>query len=366
MLKKVESRKDLKRFIDFVKDLYRNEDHYIFPLFRVLYKELKTLVLKDGTYKALLDVNDDKVNGRLLYTMTKDHADQPICYFSFFDAVNDRSVAKTLFDAMEADMKKNDITRSEGTFAPYDPDTRRGILIKGFDEDPTLNNSYNYPYYQDLLESQGYEKAYDTIAMEAKIDDRTEKKLHTIHTYYMSRHTTTTIDAIDLKQLEREINDVHTIIKEASAEANYVREPSIELIREVARSYKPFINPDFIQIARENDTQRPIGFCLVMPDFNQLFKESKGRFRPLKWYFSKKKIDGARGLMQYVIPEYQSTGLIGAMFSVIYDRFKTHGIIHFEAGTMLETNEKSWKTFEKFGGRIAKKYRISGKDVDVR
>ena len=365
MLKKVENKKDLKRFIYFVKDLYRNEDHYIFPIFRLQYIELKALVLKEKTYKALLHFENDKVTGRLLYTLTNDHDDHPICYFSLFDAVNDQKVAERLFDAMETDMKNNDVIRCEGTFAPYDPDTRRGILIKGFDEDPTLHNSYNHPYYQDLLESQGYEKGYDTYAVEAKINARTEKKLHTIYTYYMRRHKTTSIDAIDLKHLEREINDVHTVVKEASAEVNYVREPSIDLIREVARSYKPFINPDFILIAREKDTNRPIGFCLVLPDFNQLFKKSKGHFRPLKWFLSKHKIDGARGFMQYVVPEYQNTGLIGAMFSVIYDQFKKYGIIHFEAGTMLESNKKSWKTFEKFGGEIAKKYRIFRKDVDV-
>jgi GNAT superfamily N-acetyltransferase len=200
--------------------------------------------------------------------------------------------------------------------------------------------------------------------MRADINARTEKRLNTLHTYY-TRHHDTDIDPLDLKHIDREIEDVHTVLTEAAAEANYVREPSIELIRDVAHSYKPFINPDLIRIAREKDTQRPIGFCLVLPDFNQLFKKTKGKYRPLRWFFGRHKIDGARGLMQYVVPDYQNTGLIGAMFSVIYDAFDTYGITRFEAGTMLEENIKAWKTFEKFGGGIAKKYRIFGKDVDT-
>ena len=100
----------------------------------------------------------------------------------------------------------------------------------------------------------------------------------------------------------------------------------------------------------------------MLPDYNQVFKKTKGRIRPLRIFLGSKKITRARGMMQYIIPEYQNSGLIGHMFNVIYDEFQKAGITDFEAGTMMEDNPKPINTFKKFGGEIIKIYRLYGKD----
>ena len=126
---------------------------------------------------------------------------------------------------------------------------------------------------------------------------------------------------------------------------------------------KAFINPDFVKIARDK-SGNPIGFCLVLPDVNQVLKATKGKIRPIKMMILKKKITRARGMMQYVIPEYQSKGLIAHMFKVIYDEFEKYGITDFEAGTMMEDNENPINLFKKFGGEIIKVYRLYGKEIN--
>jgi hypothetical protein len=171
------------------------------------------------------------------------------------------------------------------------------------------------------------------------------------------------VDALNLKDLDKDINDIHEILLTATNEIVYQDAPSIELIEEVAKNLKFFINPDLIRIARENETNKPVGFCLVMPDYNQVFKKTKGRIRILKILREKKKITKARGMMQYIVPEYQNTGLIGHMFNVIFDEFMKIGITDFEAGTMMENNPKPINAFKKFGGDIIKVYRLYGKDI---
>jgi hypothetical protein len=68
-------------------------------------------------------------------------------------------------------------------------------------------------------------------------------------------------------------------------------------------------------------------------------------------------------MMQYVIPKYQSTGLIGYMYNEIYKNFKKMGITRFEAGTIMEENLKSISVWDKFGGEVTKIYRIYGKEI---
>lgn len=363
MIKLVENKTDVKNFIHFIEDLYKGNSNYIYPIFSALHKEFKKIVLEDKTYKAILSLKDNTIQGRLLFTYdySKKQGKQ-ICFFSFFDAVNDKSVVKELFDYMENDMALHNIDYSEGTFSPYDPDTRRGVLISGFDIDPTILTSYNYDYYKDLLEDYGYSKAIDTYSLNADVNQKTKKRLHTISKYFLRNHDVR-IDSLTWKNLETDMFDVHQILTVATNEIVYQDAPSIETIADTAKQLKLFLNPSFIKIARENSSGKPVGFCLVLPDFNQVLKKTKGRIRPIKMLLAKSKITKARGTMQYIVPEYQNTGLIGHMFNSLFDEFAQQGITDFEAGTMMENNPKPINAFKKFGGGIIKTYRIYGKEL---
>lgn len=365
MIQVVKNFKQLKSFIFFVRELYKSDPHYVFPIFFALKKELRDEVLKKKKYTALLSLKGDKIQGRILYTVDDSkRRGEKIGYFSFFDCVNEISVANELFSYMEEDLKSKGIRYFEGTYSPYDPDTRRGILIEGFDINPTIMTSYNAPYYGALIEQCGYSKAYDTLSLEALICDDTKRRMQTLENYFNKRHQIT-IDSINFKNLDQDISDVHQILQTASSEINYQEAPSIELIEDVARNLKMFINPDLIKIARVPETGEPVGFCLCLPDFNQVFKKTKGKIRLLAILQAKKTISTVRGLMQYVVPKYQNTGLIGLMFKKVYDNFEPLGITKFEAGTILEANMKGMSSFYKFGGHITKIYRIYGKELII-
>jgi len=359
----IKTKKDLRKFIYFIKDLYRDDSNYVFPLFFVQKKELTEIVLKDKTYKALLSIRNDKVVGRLLYTYDYSKKQgKKICYYSYFDTINDQTVVDELYSYMENDMRNNGIDYSEGTFSPFDPDTRRGVLIEGFDSLPSIFTSYNYEYYGKLLEQYGYKKAIDTVLLNAELSYETSKKLNSFSKFFVRRNNVR-VDSLDFKKLERDLLDIEKIMSEATIEENYQDAPDIELIKETAKQMKAFINPKFVKIARENDTDRPVGFCLVLPDFNQVFKETKGRLRPLKMLLLKRKITRARGQLQYVVPDYQNNGLIGHIFKTLFDEFVKEGITDFEAGTMMEDNFKPITAFKKIGGDVIKVYRLYGKEL---
>jgi hypothetical protein len=363
MIQKVTNYKQLKQFIYFKAFLYEDDPHFVPPLYFILKRELKTEVLKKKRYTALLDIDNNQINGRILYTIddSKQHH-QSVGYFSFYDVIDDLSVSKRLFEAMIDDLKTQGIKIVEGTFTPYDPDTRRGILIKGFDDDPVIFSSYNKPYYQTHLEQLGFTKMMDTVALKADVSDKTYKRLNAINRFFNRNHDVR-IDALSFKHLDRDMKDVHTILNAADHDIIYQETPNMSMIEHAARQLKPFINPKMILIARENKTNTPIAFSLVLPDYHQVFKAMKGRFRPWTFFRKRKQITRARGMMQYVIPRYQNSGLLGAMFYQMYVVFKEEGIRDFEAGTIVESNVKSIEAFNKFGGDITKIYRIYRKDI---
>ncbi len=364
MIKKVDTKKNLKSFIYYVKDLYKDNSHYIYPLFHVLYKELKKEVLEDKNYTAILSVDElGNIQGRLLYRIeTNVKEDRKACYFSYFDAVNSKVVTEELFAYMEADMKKNSVLHSEGSFTPYDPDNRRGILINSFDQDPVIFTSYNMDYIPGLLEGYGYSKKIDTYCIVPVMNEKNKIRLSNLGNYF-DRKYKIDVDYIDFKNIDKEIEDIHQILSEADNEHIYQEIPSVELIKSVNDSLKIFLDKRIIRIARERETGRPIGFCFCLLDFNQVFKKLKGKVRPLRMLLMKRKITKVRGMMQYVIPKYQGTGMIGYIYKKIFDEFEIMGITDFEAGTMMEGNSKPIKSFDKFGGTISKTYRIYGKEL---
>jgi GNAT superfamily N-acetyltransferase len=363
MIKKVETKKDLYKFIYYITKLYKDDDLYVFPIFNSLKKELKIEVLKDNTYTAILAYKNDEIVGRIMYTIDDSKKQgKKVCYYSFFDCINSLDVVKELFEYVEEDMKGKGIDYLEGTFAPYDPDTRRGVLVSGFDISPVIFTSYNYDYYGKLLEEIGFAKAIDTVLLNADVTAKSKKRLGTISRYF-ERSNDVRVDPLNFKDLDRDMDDVFAILQLATNEIVYQDAPTMDMVENAARQMKFFINPNLIRIARENKTNKPVGFCLVLPDYNQVFKKTKGRLRLLKILIEKKRITKARGMMQYIVPEYQNTGLIGHMFKVIFDELEKIGIYEFEAGTMMEDNPKPINAFKKFGGEIIKVYRIYGKDI---
>lgn len=363
MIEKVNDIITLKKFVDFTKTHYANEPLYAPPIYRVFMKELRREVLSKGAYTALLVYKDGNVAGRLLYTVDVSKQKKSVAgYFSCFECIDDLNCAKELFDCMESDLMNRGIKYVEGTFSPYDPDTRRGILVKGFELPPTILTSYNYSYYGELMEKLGYAKVYDTFSLRLDLKGSKAAQLHGIAENIRGKFDIR-VDNFNYRNFDRDIMDVAIILKAATDEINYQEAPTVALIKKVAKSMKLFLNPRLIKIARENGSNKPIGFCMCIPDFNQILRKTKGKIRPVAFLTGRKKITSARGMLQYVIPEYQGVGIISIIFDEMYETFKKEGITYFEGGTILEENTRSWGALKKFDGEIVKIYRIYGKEI---
>ncbi|MBN2604650.1 MAG: hypothetical protein JXR62_02355, partial [Bacilli bacterium] len=204
MIIKVENRKQLKTFVHFIETLYHDDLHMVYPIFHVLTNELKREVLHKKEYTAILSYKNNVCVGRLLYTIADSKKqNKMIGYFSYFDCIDDIASAKELFNYAYQDLKTKGIDYIEGPFTPYDPDNRRGLLIKGFDSDPIIFTTYNYPYYERLLEAVGMNKAIDTVLLSAPVNKESKRKLNTFSKFFKRSHDVV-ISALDYKNIERE------------------------------------------------------------------------------------------------------------------------------------------------------------------
>ena len=61
---------------------------------------------------------------------------------------------------------------------------REGLLIEGFDQLSTFEEQYNYPYYQKLIENQGYIKEVDWVERQLRAPKEIDSKFDNINHHH--------------------------------------------------------------------------------------------------------------------------------------------------------------------------------------
>jgi len=80
------------------------------------------------------------------------------CIFGFFECYPDSSIAGALLERVQGWARKRELDTLFGPFN-LDYEDSYGILIEGRDRPPAILCGHTPPYYRDLIEGYGFEKA---------------------------------------------------------------------------------------------------------------------------------------------------------------------------------------------------------------
>ena len=173
LIKKVETRTELKEFIEFHYDLYKGNAYDVPNLYS---DELNTL-RKDRNAafdfceaEYFLAYKDGKIVGRvaaIINNLANEKWKQKSVRFGWIDFIDDREVSAALMKAVEDYGRSKGMTEMVGPlgFTDMDPE---GMLTHGFDQLGTMATIYNYPYYPKHFEAmEGY--TVDNTYVEYKI-----------------------------------------------------------------------------------------------------------------------------------------------------------------------------------------------------
>lgn len=359
--------KQLKKFVDMPDKIYSGDKFFV-PFMRgELLKTLKKLVLEEKSYIALAVESDGEYIARVLCTIapSKQLKIENCGYFSHFECVDDKNCSSLLLSEMCRILKERGASYVEGTYCPYDPDNRRGILVEGFEFEPMILTSYNPGYYGALLEDFGFKKDFDTVSYNLAYERYDAERIAPLADKVLTRYGLYVAHA-DFKNLNREIDDVHEIIDKATSDIIFQDAPTREEIARMVESWKGFLWPDLIHICRRRSDNMPVGFTMSIPNFYTVFRKMNGKTNPvalIKALYWKKRIKSVRSILQYVIPEYQNRGVNFALYHEFYLACKKRGVEYVEGGTIMENNEPSRRNLEKASGKLNKIFRIYGKQL---
>ena len=93
--------------------------------------------------------------------------------FGFFETANDPEVAAALLGAATEWARSKGRSRILGPM-DFTTNDEIGILIEGFERRPMILELWHPPYYQELVEAEGFEKAMDVLMWELQFGDLKE------------------------------------------------------------------------------------------------------------------------------------------------------------------------------------------------
>jgi hypothetical protein len=164
------NKSQVKRFVEFYYDLYKNCPQWVPPLFVDAYLPLnrkKHPFFEHSEADFFLAVRDGNVVGRICAGENKlfnEYHKTRKAQFYFFDTIDDLEVAQALFDAAFDWARQRGLDSMIGPkgLSPFDG---YGILIEGFEHRQMMTMmNYNYAYYPKLVEALGFEKEVDFVS----------------------------------------------------------------------------------------------------------------------------------------------------------------------------------------------------------
>ncbi len=369
IIRKVETKADLDKFIKCQWNFYKNDPHWVPPLIM----ERKTLLSKEknpffqkATADYFIAYRNNEIVGRIVAIKNDihlEHHNDNTGFWGFFESVNDQQVANALFDTAKNWLKEKGLSRMMGPANPSSND-EWAMLFEGFDDSPRLLMTYNPKYYIDLCTNYGMTKAKDLLAY--KLENHKvmgSEKLKRVQQLARDRYKLK-ISQLDMKNFAKELEKVKFVYNKAWA-PNWGFIPlSDAQIDAMAKDLKPLAEPSLVLFG-EIDNQL-IGFALVMLDYNFIFKQMNGRLLPfnfIKLFTMKKKIKWARIITLGLVPEHQKKGLDAVFYWEIVNRAHAIGIDLGEASWILEDNEMMNRGAVMMGGDPYKKYRVWQSDL---
>ena len=175
-IKKVSTKRELKKFIRFNYRMYKGNPYSVPDLYDDMlntFNKKKNAAFEFCEADYFLAYRDDKIVGRVAAIINNQANEKWECKnvrFGWIDFIDDPEVSSALIKTVEEWGKERGMTHIAGPLGFTDFDAE-GMLVEGFDQLSTMATIYNYPYYPVHMEKLGFEKDADWVEYKIYIPD---------------------------------------------------------------------------------------------------------------------------------------------------------------------------------------------------
>ena len=351
----VTNKKELKQFVTFPFQLYKDCKYWVPPLIK---DEMETLdatknpVFKNADASYYLAYKDGKIAGRIAVIINhlevKEIGKKKV-RFGWLDMIDDIEVTKALLEEVFETGRANNLEYAEGPVG-FSNMEKAGILTKGFDELNTMITWYHHPYYTKHMEQLGFKKQATWVEYSLSIPDEAFEKVRKFSKLIRERYELTVIRFKNKKEILPYVDAMFGLLNKTYDTLQTfvpIQQYQIDYYKE---KYFSFIHPDYITCIKDIDGKL-IAFSVVMPSFSKALKKANGRLMPFGWYHilqAQKKNYKAAFYLIGIDPEYQGKGVTAIIFEEMQQLFNAKGIHTVETNPELIENtavQLLWKDY---------------------
>lgn len=358
-IKKVSCKKDLKKFIRFNYELYKNNKYAVPELYpdmvETLSKDLNpAFEFCEADY--FIAYKDGKIAGRIaaiINSRANEKWKTNSVRFGWIDFIEDIEVAKKLIETVEQWGKERGMTEIVGPLGFTDFDYE-GMLTEGYDQLGTMAAIYNYPYYPEYLQRMGFVEDTEWVEFKIYVPDAIPEKHQRITEIVRKKFNLQVKKYKSGKKIAKEYGqEIFQLLNESYKDLYGFSELSPRQIDLYIKNYLPVVDLDMVTLITQEDGTL-IGVGISMPSMARALQKAKGKMFPFGWFhllkalfISKPKVIDL--LLVAIKPEFQGKGINALLFSDLIPVYQKKGVVYAESNPELVMNNKvqsQWSYFD--------------------
>ena len=377
-IKKVESRRDLCKFIDFHNELYKGNPYHVPNLYfdeMNTFRKDKNAAFDFCEAEYFMAYRDGKAVGRvaaIINHSANKKWERESVRFGWIDFVDDIEVSKALLKAVEDYGKSKGMKEIVGPlgFTDMDPE---GMLLYGYDQLGTQATAYNYPYYPEHMDRMGgWEKDNDYVEYKLYVPEEMPEKYATIAKMIQKRYN------LQVKKLKR--NEIYgengygrkifQVVNETFKDLYGYSKLTDRQIEQYVKMYLPMADLDLITIIEDWNTpdHKVVGVGISIPSLARALQKCGGKLFPFGWWHILRalkfhKTEVVDLLLVGVLPEYRQKGANALLFYDLIPHYQRLGFKWGETHVEMETNMKVQGQWQYLNREIHKRRRCYKKNI---
>lgn len=348
-VKAVSTSSELKKFIQFPYELYKNSEYWVPP---ILMDEKETLSKKknpafehaSATY--WLAYKNGEVVGRVAgILLNAEVEDKKLARFGWIDFIDDEEVSKTLIKTVEDWAKEQGLVGVHGPLGLSDMDPQ-GMLVEGFDSMATMATIYNHDYYPKHMAKLGYEPVAEWVEFKGDLSFELDEKTHQRTNFIKDRFGFEILNATRQKHYLKHGQEMFDLINKTYSNLYGFYKLSNLQIKYYIDKYLKFVRTEYFKMILKDG--KLIGFGIGLPSFSKALQKNQGKLFPFGWTHLLKAFKSDEELDLYLIsvePEYAQLGVTRLLVFEIYNNFKKNGGKIFYTNPILKNNMPSKNMF---------------------
>lgn len=371
-IREVTTEKDKKEYLELPNRLYKDCPYYVPPFYMDEKKIFANKRAKDGSAESVFFIayENGQAVGRIqgiCHHLSNEKRSEKRVRFTRFDCINSKEAAGLLFKGLEDWAVSLGMDTVCGPLGYSDLD-REGMLIEGFDQLSTYEEQYNYEYYPELLEANGYVKEKDWMEFRLSIPEEEDEELERMTDFLLRRYGLSYVSGMSFRKMCELYYDQFHEVLESGYSGLYGTVPfTEEMKKELLKTLPALLDERFVKVVIDKD-DKLVYFALALPSLSKALLHSGGHMSIpvlLKILKAKRHPEVIDLALVAVSEKYKGKGVGSLLVHDLMGLMKSENVPYAETNLCLEDNYAILNLWQQFDSMQHKRRRSYVKKVQM-